>query len=124
MNVNERIRHLRKDILHLTQQDFSNKLHISRSNMGNIEIGRIAVTDRIISSICREFDISEEWLRYGIGDPTLPRTRSQIITDFAAELIKDDNESFRRRLIETLASLDLDDWEALEKIANKLVKKD
>lgn len=124
MNINSRIRYLRKEILHLTQQDFSSKLNISRSNMGNIETGEVAVTDRVISSICKEFNVNEEWLREEKGDPILPRTRSQIIMDFAADLIKDDNESFRRKIVEALAVLDLDDWEALEKIANKLIKKD
>lgn len=71
MTINERIRYLRKDILNLTQQKFSSELKISRSNMGNIETGAVAVTDRIISDICSCFNISERWLRTGEGDPIL-----------------------------------------------------
>lgn len=52
----------------MSQDDFASKIDISRSNLGNIEIGRIAVTDRVISSICREYNINEEWLRNGTGD--------------------------------------------------------
>lgn len=98
MNVNERIRHLRKDILHLTQQDFSNKLHISRSNMGNIEIGRIAVTDRIISSICREFDINEDWIRYG-KEPIKKISEGDEYTEVAARIDKNDPKA-RQAIIE------------------------
>ena len=68
MNINERIRYLRKNELKMSQDDFSTKIDISRSNLGNIEIGRIAVTDRVISSICREYNVNEEWLRNGTGD--------------------------------------------------------
>lgn len=68
MNINERIRYLRKNELKMSQDDFASKIDISRSNLGNIEIGRIAVTDRVISSICREYNINEEWLRNGTGD--------------------------------------------------------
>ena len=67
MEISERIKVLRKDILKLTQQDFSEALNMSRSNMGNIEIGRIAVTDRVISDICEKFNVNEEWLRFGNG---------------------------------------------------------
>lgn len=68
MNINERIRFLRKNELKMTQDDFASKIDISRSNMGNIETGRIAITERVITSICREFNVNEEWLRNGSGD--------------------------------------------------------
>lgn len=68
MKIHERIRYLRKDILNLTQQEFSNSLKISRANEGNIEIGRISVTERVISDICEKFNVSEEWLRTGQGE--------------------------------------------------------
>ncbi len=124
MNIYERVRHVRKDILHITQEAFGKPLGLTRANIANIEASRIAVTERVILSICKEYDIDETWLRTGEGAPQLPRTRSQVIMDFAADLIKDDNESFRRKIIEALAVLDTEDWEALETIANKLIKKD
>lgn len=69
MEINERIRFLRKDVLHYTQQKFSSEINISRSNLGNIETGEVAVTERVIASICREFGANEDWLRTGHGDP-------------------------------------------------------
>lgn len=107
----------------MTQDDFASKIDISRSNIGNIEIGRIAVTERIIASICREFNVSEEWLRTGNGEMFVPLTRNQLITDFAADLIMEDN-TFKKRLVEALAKLDENEWEVLEKLAESLIKKD
>lgn len=121
--INERIKYLRKEILKLTQQDFAEVLNISRSNEGNIEIGRIAVTERVLTSICEKFNVNEEWLRNGIGDPLIPRTRNQIITDFLGDLIKDEDESFKKRLIEALAKLESEEWELLEKVALDVIKK-
>lgn len=123
MNINDRIKHLRKDVLKVTQQEFSESLNISRSNMGNIEIGRIAVTDRVISDICLKYDVSENWLRNGSGDIFISKTRNQLITDFMGDLIKEEDESFKRRLIEALAQLDIEEWELLENIARKTLKK-
>lgn len=123
MNIGERIRHLRKNELKMTQDDFASKIDISRSNIGNIEIGRIAVTERIIASICREFNVSEEWLRTGNGEMFVPLKRNQLITDFTADLIMEDN-TFKKRLVEALAKLDESEWEVLEKLAESLIKKD
>lgn len=66
MKPYERIRHLRKKILHMTLEEFSNKIHISRSNLGNIETGRITLTDRVLSDICRTFHINQTWILDGI----------------------------------------------------------
>ena len=123
MNINDRIRHLRKNELDMTQQEFSSKINISRSNMGNIETGEVSVTDRVISSICSVFNVNESWLRYGEGDIFLPKTRRQTISDFMSDLIISDSETFKERLIEALAQLEPFEWEILEKIAEKATKK-
>ena len=119
--MNERIRTLRKT-LGLTLEKFGQKINIAKSTLSNIEKNRYPANDRIIQSICREFDVNEEWLRYGTGEMFRTLTRNEIITDFAADLLKDEEESFRRRLIEALASLDTNDWIVLEKIVDTLKK--
>lgn len=63
-----RIKQLRKNFLKMSQEEFADAIGISRSNIGNIETGRVNVTDRNIEQICKEFGISESWLRDGIGD--------------------------------------------------------
>lgn len=122
MEIHERIKSLRKDILKLTQQDFSESLNMSRSNAGNIEIGRIAVTDRVISDICQKFNVNEKWLRYGTGDIFSEITKDQELADFAARLYKEDENSFKRRLVSVLSNLSEDEWELLANIAEKIQK--
>lgn len=67
MTINERIKYLRKNILHLTQEEFAPKLRVSRSNLGSIEIGRTNVTNRVKEDICSEFNVNMEWLESGQG---------------------------------------------------------
>lgn len=64
--MNERLRKLRK-MLKLTQQEFANRIGVKRNSYANYEIGRNIPIDAIILSICREFNVSEEWLRTGAG---------------------------------------------------------
>lgn len=120
--MNERIKQLRKE-LHLTQQEFANKIGISRGNIGAYEVGKNAPSDAVISLICREFNVNESWLRTGEGEMFISLTRNQLIADFAGDLIKED-DSFKTRLIEALAKLDEDEWMVLENLAKDLTKKD
>lgn len=120
--LNKRIKELRKK-LNLTLEKFGERVGVSRSAMGNIENGNRSVTDQMFKSICREFDVNEEWLRNGTGNMFRTLTRSEIITDFTADLLKGEEESFQRRFIEALAALDEDDWKTLEKISENLKKK-
>lgn len=66
MEPYERIRQLRKQVLNMTLEEFSNKINISRSNLGNIETGRIGLTDRVLMDICRTFQVKKEWIATGI----------------------------------------------------------
>lgn len=68
MEIYERIKNLRKNILKLSQEEFSARINISRSNLGNIETGNVGVTARVISDICTTFGVSREWLETGTGD--------------------------------------------------------
>ena len=120
--MHNQIQSLRKS-LGLSQSDFGARIGLSRDSIANIEGNRIEVKDVVVKMICREFNVSEEWLRTGEGDPHVPLSRSQVIADFSADILKDEEESFRRRLIEALAELDDDDWKVLEKIANSLQQK-
>lgn len=123
MKPHERIRYLRKDVLHMTQEEFAKSIKISRSNLGNIETGAVSITERVLSDICDVHDANMDWLLKGVGSPIREKTRTEKITDFAADILKEEEESFRRRLVEALADLEIEEWELLEKIAEKAMKK-
>ena len=65
MEPNERIRQLRKRMLNMTLEEFSAKINMSRSNLGNIETGRICLTERVLSDICRNFHVNQDWILHG-----------------------------------------------------------
>lgn len=90
MNISERIRFLRKEQLHLTQEALGEPLGLTRANIANIEAGRIAVTDRVIISICKEFNVNEEWLRNEEGD--LFKKPSDEVGYYVADLLDYEGE--------------------------------
>jgi len=78
--VNERIKKLRKT-LDLTQQEFGNRIGMKQNTIALIEKGR-NTSDQTIFSICREFDVNEEWLRNGTGEMFKPAT-SDVLDELA-----------------------------------------
>lgn len=64
--MRERLKELRKK-LGLTQQEFADRLGIKRNAITNYEVGRNDPADMVVSMICREFNVNEEWLRTGKG---------------------------------------------------------
>lgn len=120
--MNERLKKLRK-ILDLTQQEFADRLGISRGNIGSYEVGKSALSDAVISLICREFNVNEDWLRTGEGEMFIQMTRDEEIAAFVAKALRTEEDSFKKRFIAMLSALDESDWESLEKIALLLVDK-
>lgn len=76
LTIGERVKYLRKEVLGLTQENFAEKLNFARSSIARIEKGDILPLDRTILDICREFNISEDWLRYGNGEIFVPKSTS------------------------------------------------
>ena len=120
--MNERLKKLRK-ALDMTQQEFADKIGISRGNIGAYEVGKNALSDAVVSLICREFDVNEEWLRTGKGDMFLPLDRNADIARLTKLLLNEESDSFKNRFVSMLANLSVEDWEFLERKAMELAEK-
>lgn len=118
--MKNRIRELRKE-LGLTQSEFGSRLGVKGNTVTGYESGTRVPSDAIIFSICREFDVNEDWLRTGSGDMFITKTRSQEIVDFMSELMDDPDDSFKRRFIESVAQLSEEEWKVIEQIIDCLL---
>lgn len=99
--MNERIRKLRR-ILDLTQQEFADRLGIKRNTIANYESGRNEPIDAVISLICREFDVDEEWLRTGGGEMFIQKTEDEEIAELVYDLLDPKDDDFYIAVIELL----------------------
>lgn len=118
--MKDRIKKVRKE-LDLTQQDFANKIGISRGNIAAYEVGKNEPSDAVISLICREFNVNENWLRTGEGDMFLPTNRHTAIAKLTKQLLNEEDDSFKNRFVEMMANLSVEEWEFLERKAKELV---
>lgn len=89
-----RLKALRKE-LRLTQQEFADRVGISRGNIGAYEVGKNAPSDAVISLICREFHVNEEWLRTGNGEMFVEETPDEEFMRMAKAVASGDTETDR-----------------------------
>lgn len=121
MNERERIKDLRLR-LKLTMEEFGKRLGIQKSAVSKIENGSVSLTDQNRIAICREFNVREEWLRNGDGEPFAEVSRDEQIEKMVNEIMCDKPESFKRRYISALAALDESGWTALEKFVDSIIE--
>lgn len=120
--INVRIKHVRKEIAKMTLEQFGAKIGISASACSYIEKGINNPSDQTIKSICREFGIREEWLRTGEGSERIAQSKDEEISSFLHSVLKDEPETFRRRLVAAMAKWTEQDWENLARLAETITE--
>ena len=124
--MKERLKQIRKE-LDMTQQEFADRLGIARGNIAAYEVGKNALSDAVISLICKtEFDkgrINEDWLRNGVGGMFIQQTRDEQIEAFIGSMLANEEDSFKHRLISGLCALDETGWRMLEEFLDSIQKK-
>ena len=117
--MNGRLRKLRKALDH-TQQDFADRIGSKRNTVAKYETGDNAPSAAVIHSICREFNVNEEWLRTGAGDMFLPVDRNTDLARLTKLLLNEESDSFKNRFVSMLANLTVEEWDFLERKAKEL----
>ena len=115
--INERFRAIRLSFeKKFSQEAFAKEIGLSRSELANIEYGKTEPKEFTIKQVCETFGVNEVWLRHGEGEMFRSLTRKQEIAKFVGDLMADEEDSFRSRLIFALSNLDTDEWKVLEKV--------
>ena len=113
--MNERLKKLRK-ALDLTQQEFADRIGSKRNTIAKYETDTNVPSSAVISLICREFSVNEDWLRTGQGEMFVEQTRDEQIATFIGKIQAGNDDSFKKRFISMLSALDESEWAVLEKM--------
>lgn len=114
MTTGDRVKKVRQ-LNNMSMEKFGSVLGVGKTAISKIEHGENSLTDQMAKSICREFGISENWLRTGEGDvfpDTNQRTR---LMKWAEEFIPDEPDNFRSRFVDLLVALSPEWWDELAK---------
>lgn len=118
--MNTRIKEVRK-AKNLTQEVFSERIGLKRNSIAQIETGARVPSNQVILSICREFGVSEKWLRTGEGEMMRAVSREEELASMMGKLLHCD-PSFKHRLISVLLRMDESEWNMLERKAQELLE--
>lgn len=123
MTQGERVKEIRT-ALSLTLEKFGDNLGVGKTAISKIEKNERSLTDQMAKSICREYNVNENWLRTGEGDMFIKMTRNDEISQFVGQLMTTEDDSFKKRLISALAALDENGWDILEQFLDSIQKKE
>lgn len=116
--MNQRFKELRKAI-GLTQEEFAERINLSRSYINLIEMGKKIPAERTIKDICRTFKVNYTWLVHGSGEMFEDDDGdAQAIIEVALN----GQCQFARDTLVKLAKMDTKYWEMLAEIIEQLKK--
>lgn len=113
-----RIRELRKT-LEMTQSDFAVRIGLTQNTITKYETGLRSPSNQIVISICREFNVNEDWLRTGAGDMFNPMSEDEEL-DLYIGRISGSDDNFKKNLLKALCKLTEDEWDVLKKIISEM----
>lgn len=119
--INDRIAWCVKDSK-LTKTAFSEKLNVSQAFISQLCSGAKMPSDRTIADICREFNISELWLRTGEGEPHIQRDEDEEFLEVMEQIHMSDDELIKR-IIKAYWFMEDEEKAALRKLIDGFTKK-
>lgn len=101
----------------MTQREFGERIGVKQNTIATYEMGKGRVpSSQTLKSICREFNVNEEWLRDGTGDMFEDMNRNEQAMRWIKSVISDDDNDFKHRFVIALSLLSEQDWKVIEKI--------
>lgn len=122
-NLNERISAV-VSASGLNKTKFADVINISQPFLSQICSGAKAPSDRTIIDICREFNVSERWLRTGEGEMFLELSRADEIAAYVGRVLKDESAFYQQKLLLFLSRLSPEMLAELEKVADEILAND
>lgn len=110
--MNKRIALVRKNA-GLNQQDFAEKIGLTKNYVSLMETGARIPSDRTISDICRIFDIQDDWLRHGLEPMRAAKSREEEISELVGSALNGSSD-FKKAVIRMICSRTDKELEALE----------
>lgn len=120
--MEQRIKAIRK-AKKMTQTEFGQRIGVRGNTVTNYETGLRLPSSAVIRSICREFNISERWLRTGEGEMTIRLSAGEEISAFVGDVLRGGEDDFRLRYLCTLARLTEEEWSLLERMTTEFGQK-
>jgi transcriptional regulator with XRE-family HTH domain len=101
--MNERLKEIRRS-LGLRQIEFAEKIGLTQAYLSMLESGKSSLSEQNIKLVCLCFDVSETWLRTGLGPmfTNSPKTPDDEEFIMAYMSLLPENKDFLRTTVKSL----------------------
>lgn len=106
----------------LTKTAFAEKINVGQSFISQLCSGSKMPSDRTIADICREFNISELWLRTGEGEPHIERDEDEEFLEVMEQINMSDDDLIKR-IIKAYWFMNDEEKAAIRKLIDGFTKK-
>lgn len=117
--INDRIAYLIKD-LGITKTKFAETINLSQPFVSAVCSGSKMPSDRTISDICREFNVSLTWLEDGEGEMYVQRSENERMAMLFTDVLAEADESTRKRGIAAALEMPPEFWDNILEYAKKI----
>lgn len=121
MTQGERIKEIRK-ALGLTLDKFGERVGVKKSALSSLENGRTNLTDQLARSICREYNVNPDYLSGSSEEMFIEMTKEDEIAAMLGDVLRESDDSFKKRFVSALARFDDNDWRMFERILDMVIK--
>ena len=120
--MNTRIKEIRL-AAHLTQEEFANRICITKSSVSLLESGKNNPSDQTIKLICSEFGIRREWLETG-AEPMYPEQADDGPHALVPDLVDvlSDHPAVLAALCRVVRIMTPADWDRLNEIIDAVME--
>ena len=123
--MNKRLKDLREN-LNLSMDKFGSRIGVTRSAISKMESGVSNMSEQSIISICREFNVNEEWLRNGSGKMFNERSIDEELAYIVGSAIPNASDYLKNTFIglgKLSKEFSKEDWEVVKKFVDALAGK-
>lgn len=103
--LNEKLRLLRKNYLHLTQNELGKSINVTGFTISDIEKGKRKLTERNLCAICEKYNVNKNWFFSEISDPFIEEIENNNKFLNAIQNATNNNDIFLQSIVTAYDSL-------------------
>ena len=97
----------------MNKSKFAESINVSPQFISAVCAGTKQPSDRTIADICRVYNVNEDWLRNGAGEPFMQMSREETIAAYVGRITGGHITDIEESTIKLMSETPVDEWETL-----------
>lgn len=106
----------------MNKSQFSESINVSPQFISAVCTGTKQPSDRTIADICRVYNVNEDWLRDGTGEPFMQLSREETIAAYVGRITGGHITDIEESIIKFMAETTVEEWETLARALRRFAE--